>query len=106
MSYEGYVQSLCAKGHYSIADCWEDPKCDDCDSPIVWTNSVDQTNDDDVGYIEMDFWILEKALNEVCNLGHYHQVRPAIYKIPTEEQTRMHQTYRDSSGEIKFLRDP
>lgn len=56
MSYEGYVQVLCANGHYSTYDCWDDPFglgygeetvnpiCNVCGAKLVWRNGVDITN--------------------------------------------------------------
>ena len=46
MSYEGYVQYLCEKGHYSSEDCYmeELQKCPICGKKIVWRNGVDVTN--------------------------------------------------------------
>lgn len=46
MSYEGYQEYLCKKGHYSARDCYE-PKlvvCPECGGQLEYWNSVDQTN--------------------------------------------------------------
>ena len=55
MSYEGFVQSLCSKGHLTEYDCCEsDPKeCRICKSKMVWFNAVDTTNGENAGYIEL-----------------------------------------------------
>jgi len=46
MSYEGYTQYLCAKGHIQTRDCMEPTLkvCPSCGSRIAWSNGVDQTN--------------------------------------------------------------
>lgn len=46
MSYEGYNEFLCAKGHYLSCDCYEtDPEtCHICGSKMQWWHPVDQTN--------------------------------------------------------------
>ena len=48
MSYEGYYQVICKKGHYHTVDCnlfdflgW---KCPTCGSDAAWCNGVDLTN--------------------------------------------------------------
>ena len=47
MSYEGYVQLLCAKGHLTMQDCYlDEPKKCWCKEPIVWGESVNTTNDE------------------------------------------------------------
>ena len=48
MSYEGYVEYLCEKGHRWAIDCYNDSeryrKCTVCLGAAVWRHSVDQTN--------------------------------------------------------------
>jgi ribosomal protein S27E len=55
MSYEGYVQVLCANGHYNTYDAYDDPfgvydepesipTCKVCGENLVWRNGVDETN--------------------------------------------------------------
>jgi hypothetical protein len=49
MSYEGYSQFLCKKGHYWEMDCYyadyEEHICPKCKGKAVWENMVDTTND-------------------------------------------------------------
>jgi hypothetical protein len=84
MSYEGYTQLLCSKGHLWHADCSADTEkevCPTCKSPIVWSNSVDQTNCDEHGYIELE--IDKPSVICKCNkCGIEHTVEPPTYKIP------------------------
>jgi hypothetical protein len=46
MSYEGYTEYLCTRGHYMTRDCRDDRplQCDVCNLAIEYQNSVDQTN--------------------------------------------------------------
>ena len=46
MSFEGFYQKLCKKGHYFEEDVYsiESKVCPVCDSEIVFTNMVDITN--------------------------------------------------------------
>ena len=88
MSWNGYVQILCANGHLSDESDpypmeYEAFVCLQCGSPDVFRWVVDLTN----GEVEGDnstfpypFEELERV-QEVCNLGftHVHKVR---YKIP------------------------
>jgi len=50
MSYEGYSEYLCEKGHYFNCDIYADErkKCPQCKSKLAYCHAVDQTN----GYIE------------------------------------------------------
>ncbi len=105
MSYEGYTQVLCKNGHYDTYDCYayaeyecgfEDSDvwhCPICGEYGEFYNSVDQTNCDDVGYIIMEDLLLKESKKEQCNLGHYHVVEAATYRIPTEQEKYALQTY-------------
>lgn len=69
MSFEGYYQVLCKNGHYwEDAYCYhvhspgEEPcpacdpeewRCDDCGAKRAWINTVDDTNCDDYGKVEL-----------------------------------------------------
>ena len=47
MSYEGYTQFICKKGHYWTKDCYmadEDQHCYVCNDKAVWENMVNETN--------------------------------------------------------------
>jgi len=48
MSYEGYSQFLCKKGHYWTEDCYladkENCKCPICFGSVDWENQVNITN--------------------------------------------------------------
>lgn len=87
MSYEGYVQYLCQKGHLHELDCCMDDLkiCNICGEPIVWQNSVDITNgsfDTDSkridGYVELK--IESQTECEYCG-----SILETIYEIPIKE---------------------
>jgi len=90
MSYEGYKQVLCSRGHYWTEDAYEGeaPKCPDCGSPRAWENSVDTTNgsyDDDGTRIDghVDLKTKNPAIACKCpNCGNEHPSKKATYAIP------------------------
>ena len=47
MSYEGSREFLCANGHHSVFECWDDdpPVCR-CGAPMTFAHSIDHTNGD------------------------------------------------------------
>lgn len=89
MSYEGYEQYWCAKGHYYVGPDSrhvEEPgmaKCPHCDSEAVFMNAVDETNCDSWGLIRPRE--ITPAVFETCNLGHKHLAVAATHEIPNEE---------------------
>jgi hypothetical protein len=95
VSYEGWFQLLCANGHLSACDAYEDPPvvCR-CGASMVWSNSIDNTNgcsspDDHsrVGSCECGMVDLEVVTpGEVCECptcGVRHEKAEPVYKIPT-----------------------
>ncbi len=45
MSYEGYIQFLCPKGHLTVVDAFDHPeRCSRCNELFIWSHSVDLTN--------------------------------------------------------------
>ena len=52
MGYSGFREYLCASGHYSTRDAYDDDlsKCPDCGGPLTHYHGVDQTN----GYDESE----------------------------------------------------
>lgn len=104
MSYEVYEQHICANGHYFTCEesyggyFGEDgSSCPICKAPSVWCNCVDQTNGPSEGETEYDdlvrnFQIKEEVI-ETCNLGHQHLKEPAIFRIPTREETKPFRKY-------------
>jgi hypothetical protein len=88
MGYSGREQYWCEKGHYSVTEPLpmfdEDPEtCSTCGSEIVFCNSVDDTNGEEINYIEPVVKIFAKV--EKCDKGFYHEVEEATYEIPTEK---------------------
>lgn len=105
MSYEGYENLLCEKGHSHIYDCygyvdiyeWECPVCKKekgIVSKCVWYTCVDQTNGEDEelgtfpGYVELE--IDKPAKMEKCDkCGHEHLIEEETYKIPLNKGHRL-----------------
>jgi hypothetical protein len=97
MSYEGYTQNLCSSVNgahfFCAAETYgnEDIKCNYCGSPPGWTNSVDETNCDSYGFMDNDLintLLVTPQVTETCNLGCLHITSPAIYRIPSETETK------------------
>jgi hypothetical protein len=94
MSYEGYTQYLCEKGHLTTLDCHSDLDLCACNSKMAWINQVDETNGCEAttqehksgkrcpscGYVELK---LEKPLNTCrCVCGNEHLKEWPVYVIP------------------------
>jgi len=97
MSYEGYTQYLCAKGHYFMRDAYDysDVVCDICSNGAVWWNQVDETNgshDDDGnridGYVELEekpaTYVLIGAHHPCPTCGHTESY-PKTYIFPSKD---------------------
>jgi hypothetical protein len=100
MSYEGYVQCICSNGHYFNDDSsyGATSNCPTCKAPAAWENNVDETNCDSYGEINMESLIKVPRRTDKCNLGHIHEVAPAIYRIPTPRQTNALRCHRPGCG--------
>lgn len=108
MSYQGYTQRICINGHYGEEDCYsESDTCYQCKGNIAWTNSVDDTNGNSVGIVPVDIlkdkYLISEAKNETCNLGHVHQVQPAVFRIPLRKNTVDMQHYMNDDNELVKL---
>lgn len=95
MSYEGYNQILCKKGHLSAQDAFfseSDFKCR-CGEKIAWYNPVDETNCESYGLIsqrELNKFLLTEEQQCSCkHCGHKHTAVEATYRIPTKEETKL-----------------
>lgn len=98
MSYEGYEQVLCRNGHSRIYDAHDTRfdgffparvmpeagektwRCDNCGEMAGWVNSVDDTNCDAYGHV--DLVEVHTAEVQTCNLGHQHVIKEATYSPP------------------------
>ena len=89
MSFEGYYQLICKNGHYSTIDAMEviygqelsDLVCDDCGEKMIWENLVDDTNCDNVDYIDLE--VKSDAEFKVCECcGAKTIIKSQVYKIP------------------------
>lgn len=110
MSYEGYEQLLCKNGHYHTADCRDDGmsrdpncipfnsvKCPDCGAEFVWMNSVDDTNCDEQGYIDIDLFQIRHAVFVTTPKGREIYTE-AVYRIPSKEETHKARLHCDDTG--------
>ena len=95
MSYEGYIEQLCSKGHYTTADAYDkDDKCWVCKSEIVWTNNVDQTNDNGYPFGEARLKVkTEQAKHKCPTCGHERVSARTTYHMPTDNDMRQYYEY-------------
>lgn len=108
MSYEGYIQSLCEKGHQGPdIDCYSSSseeikqhKCqalvegEQCLASLGWTNSVDDTNCDSRGYRFMEQ--LTEQVVKTCDMGHEH-----IWTAATFEPSKNAYWYDQEKGWVE-----
>jgi hypothetical protein len=84
MSFEGYYQYLCKKGHETTQQAEytdENTHCPECGEKIVWSNLVDVTNGSYEGSVRIDGYIaLEIKEQKICE--HCKTILETIYKIP------------------------
>lgn len=113
MSYEGSIQYLCKNGHYYELDAgvfmggFADDEglkkqlaCPTCGEQPAWENSVDDTNGDAVGLIDMEQFVSLTAKTCMCSCcGNVHVTEQTRYRIPTEKETKAAQTYWDGTSQ-------
>ena len=90
MSWEGYAQLICEKGHYwqGDADWWDGPppSCS-CGAQTVWWNIVDDTNCDAWG--KVDIKVKTPAKGCTCKeCGRTHTAVETTYEVPTKYGNR------------------
>lgn len=108
MSYEGYVQCICAHGHYYEYDAFDEERlCPVCRAPRAWHNAVSETNCDSYGEIPMTelearFQITPTHV-ETCSLGFAHAVAPAVFRVPTEAETQPLRCWRPGYGDSELV---
>lgn len=89
MSYEGYHQFICPRGHYWTEDVYASSGiCPECGRVAIWTNPVDETNgtfqgDDRIdGYV--DIVLRAPAVYEECPTCNHREMKEApVYVIPS-----------------------
>ena len=91
MSFQGYYQLMCDNGHIYAenASLWDDFRtCPHCNAACVWSNLVDQTNDDGADDV-VDFGrpiaparVCDPAPNCPCGKSHAVILEPERYAIP------------------------
>lgn len=97
MSYEGYSQLLCKKGHYWTLNYYEmdytelkDNQCPICGEPAIWENMVDTTNGsfDEETDERIDNYIELKQKSEtsgICSACGGKHICEVTYFKPGEE---------------------
>ena len=107
MSYEGYVQRICEAGHLSRADAYDDPSTCFCGHKVVFRNSVDQTNGDDMGIIpafELQKLLLSREERTACpTCGACKVTQQALYRVPSEGELKFMRHYREHDGVLHPL---
>lgn len=116
MSYEGFEQHICEKGHYFEVDAMEtfmggDVHCE-CGAKSAWENSVDETNCEGVGYIPYEelkarFLRMQPGTCTCDKCGHKHKLGEDEFYIPTKEKTDPLRTIRNPTNpdDIRLLKD-
>ena len=110
MSYEGYEEHLCVKGHKFTVDAYDSTMaywdaeskatqyahlCPVCRVKSVWYNMVDETNY--AGFPYNNY--VELSTEETCECagcGHRHTKKVATYRIPTPEEIKRYHDDRES----------
>ena len=111
MSYEGYVQNICANGHYYEHDAFDEEKKCGCGAVSTWSNDVSETNCDSCGEIPFEVLrehcLLTSEQLSKCNLGYIHVTTEATYRLPTGTETKAWQCVRitDGSSPLVLLAD-
>jgi len=91
MSYEGYDQVLCEKGHLSTFDCWvawQNNLICRCGAKLVWWNPVNETNgsfdtDENGHEVRIDGYVDLEILKEGDRCPHCRfTIGDITYKIP------------------------
>ena len=96
MSWAGWEQRLCEKGHYNSANpapfgnpednfkCW----VEGCDGKLAWWNQVDKTNGGSDGYVKL--CLKKKAVFCECPSCHTKCLKiPEEYHIPKTKGHRI-----------------
>lgn len=84
MSFEGYYEFLCERGHFFVKDIYADDeelaKCPVCNSSVKWWNIIDTTNGD---YSITKFEIKSEEITKKCEeCGHIEIVEHKTYYFP------------------------
>lgn len=103
MSYEGYTQRLCSRGHLTIEDAYPEfelkyCRVKDCGCSFVWEHAVDQTNDNGFKvYLTVKSFAEYK---ECPHCGNRELVNERVYEIPTaEEVERQRKVYEENNNQ-------
>jgi len=109
MSFEGYYQIICKKGHYFEKDVYaatfieDEEKCPYCKAKMAWWNMVDVTNGSFNekgrridGFLKLK--IASPAKTKKCNeCGHEKIIEQVTYKIPDKKGHKVKLIIRKSA---------
>lgn len=103
MSWEGYGQNWCEKGHYFIGPAGYDgdPTHCNCGAKIQIGQIVDNTNGLEDAVIPphvVESLLLEAEEVQTCNMGHQHVTKRACYRVPSKEELSSLAHWWDSEG--------
>ena len=102
MSYRGLEQVICKNGHYferEDSGYYYDPAKCSCGAEDGWNNWVNDVTGKMLGVVEPAPFLISEPVVEVCNLGHSHVVKQAVYRVPTKEETDpLRTTYPNTSS--------
>lgn len=118
MGYEGYVECLCSMGHFwTIPEPYyfyppeeEEVICPYCEQKAIITNSVDDTNCDSVGKLDLSKHLLKKGhttrekmiIDGVISI--VTTTVPDIYRIPSLEEVKQLRTrYDEDTSSYLYL---
>lgn len=90
MSYEGYSQFLCKRGHAWDEDCNQaspESKCPTCGEPFIWENMVDQTNGSYEGDKRIDGYV-ELKVATIKSCAECGKPQEVTYKIPRAKRRK------------------
>lgn len=100
VSFEGYDQCICEKGHLFTTPHWGDRVCE-CGAFTAFFNSVDDTNCDQYGtIIDWSSLLIEGEKTETCPCcKHTKTVDQARYRIPTDAELKKLRLRRETDDQ-------
>lgn len=100
MSFEGFYQCFCKNGHLIQFDVYDDDSspCPVCGTEFALKILVDDTNGEQSGVISktaLKSLVISPEVKQLCNLGHWHVVNQAVYRIPSPEELQSLRSFGD-----------
>ena len=100
MSFEGFYQCFCKNGHLVEIDAYDydSGPCHVCGAEFEVKILVDDTNGERSGVISkkaLKSLVISPEVKQLCNLGHWHVVNQAVYRIPSPEELQSLRSFGD-----------